>query len=61
VDYGFFYSWSGKMLGGRASPVELRAVLAWGSVPIVIGLAICHSFDDTRAVPRPTPAAQLVD
>jgi hypothetical protein len=37
----FFLRWSGKLLGGRASQVELRAVVAWRVVPSVIGLAVC--------------------
>jgi signal peptidase I len=37
----FFLRWSGKLLGGHASTLELRAVIAWGSVPNVTALAIC--------------------
>jgi hypothetical protein len=29
----FFLRWSGKLIGGHASTLELRAVIAWGSVP----------------------------
>lgn len=29
--------WVGQWLGGRASDVHLRAALAWGQVPLVIG------------------------
>jgi signal peptidase I len=39
--YAFFLRWSGKLIGGHASTCELRATLAWGSVPNVIALAIC--------------------
>jgi signal peptidase I len=39
--YGLFFRWSGRWLGGDASPVQVRAVLAWGSAPAVIGLAVC--------------------
>jgi signal peptidase I len=35
------FRWSGAMLGGRASAVEMRAVVAWGLAPSVISLAIC--------------------
>jgi len=35
-----FYRLSGRLLGGRASQTQLRAVLAWGMVPRIIGLAI---------------------
>jgi signal peptidase I len=37
----FFLRWSGKLIGGHASTLELRAALAWSSVPNVIALAIC--------------------
>jgi signal peptidase I len=37
---GFLYSLFGRLLGGRASPPEVRAALAWGRLPIIIGLAI---------------------
>jgi signal peptidase I len=30
-------SWIGRLLGGRASPLELRAVLAWSMVPTIAG------------------------
>ena len=30
-------SWSGRMLGGRASPAVMRAVLAWGYLPLILG------------------------
>ncbi len=38
---GVLFSWSGRILGGRATPAAIRAVLAWGSVPLIIGIAIC--------------------
>jgi signal peptidase I len=34
------FSWSGRMLGGHASIAAMRAVLAWGSAPWVIYLAV---------------------
>ena len=37
---GLLYRWSGRILGGRASSVEVRAAFAWGSMPNIIGLAI---------------------
>ncbi len=39
--YGLLLRWSGRLLGGGASPVQVRAVIAWGSVPTVVGLAVC--------------------
>src|SRR5262245_5080674 len=35
------FAWSGRLLGGRASPTTMRAVLAWGPAPSIIGFAIC--------------------
>jgi len=35
-----FLSWSGRIFGGRASPAQLRAVLAWGMAPLCVGLLI---------------------
>jgi signal peptidase I len=37
----FLLRWTGKLLGGRASSVELRAAAAWRAVPNVLGFAIC--------------------
>jgi signal peptidase I len=34
-------SWSGRIMGGHASPAVMRAVLAWGSAPLLIGGVIC--------------------
>jgi signal peptidase I len=36
-----FFSWSGRILGGHAPPSAMRAVLAWGSAPLLIGIVIC--------------------
>jgi signal peptidase I len=38
--WAFFTRWAGKLLGGRASPVELRAAFAWGLAPVGFGLVI---------------------
>jgi signal peptidase I len=32
--------WIGKLLGGPASALELRAVLAWSTAPIILGSAL---------------------
>jgi signal peptidase I len=37
---GFFLKWSGRLLGGRASAVEMRAVFAWGFAPSALSLAL---------------------
>jgi signal peptidase I len=34
------YSWIGRLFGGRASPLELRAVLAWSTAPTILGLVV---------------------
>jgi signal peptidase I len=36
----FVFKWCGRWLGGRASAAELRAVVAWGMTPAILGLAI---------------------
>jgi signal peptidase I len=36
---GLFFKWSGRLFRGHASAAELRAVIAWGGVPTVMGLA----------------------
>lgn len=32
---------TGRLLGGRASPWEMRGLIAWGTVPNAFGLALC--------------------
>jgi signal peptidase I len=36
----FIMRWSGRLLGGRASPSQMRAVVAWGIAPSCVALAI---------------------
>src|SRR6266849_4708672 len=36
-----FFKLSGVLLGGHASQAHIRAALAWSTVPVVFGLAIC--------------------
>jgi signal peptidase I len=38
---GLIFRWCGQIMGGQASAGAMRAVLAWGNAPRVIGLAIC--------------------
>src|SRR5262245_49882004 len=38
---GLSYKWSGRILGGKASSVDVRAAFAWAAIPNIIGLAIC--------------------
>lgn len=35
---------AGKMLGGPAPVADLRALLAWGAVPQIAGLAVCFAL-----------------
>src|SRR5215471_13536541 len=37
---GLFFSWSGRILGGRALPAQMRAVFAWGMAPLCMALVI---------------------
>jgi signal peptidase I len=39
--YGISFDWWGRILGGGASAVNLRAALAWGVTPSIMGLVIC--------------------
>ncbi len=63
---GFLFSWCGKILGGRASAVDVRAAFAWGIVPSVAGLAICLtvlgwlSFSVGADVSRSAPQAAFI-
>jgi hypothetical protein len=52
--------WSGGLLGGVASRVELRAALAWSQIPaiaaeVILLLAVLQGI----AIPHPTAAAML--
>jgi signal peptidase I len=33
-------NWVGRLLGGRASALELRAVVAWSAVPVILGFIV---------------------
>jgi signal peptidase I len=37
---GFFFRWAGNLFGGHASAAEVRAALAWGQLPTVLGGAV---------------------
>jgi signal peptidase I len=38
--FAFFLRSSGELLGGRASAAEIRAALAWGQLPVVLGVVV---------------------
>ena len=38
---GLAFKWSGRILGGRASAVDVRAAFAWATIPNIISPAIC--------------------
>jgi signal peptidase I len=38
---GLMFRWSGRLLGGRATQTQLRAVMAWARLPSIVSLAIC--------------------
>jgi signal peptidase I len=48
--------WIGKLLGGQASAVQLRAVLAWGGVPYIAVLAISLAVLGTLKASGGAPA-----
>jgi hypothetical protein len=57
---GAILKWSGSLLGGVASRVDVRAALAWGQVPaiaaeIILLLAVLQGI----AIPHPTAATML--
>jgi hypothetical protein len=57
---GVILKWSGGLLGGVASRVEVRAALAWGQIPaiaaeIILLLAVLQGI----AIPHPTAAEML--
>jgi Yip1 domain len=37
---GAVFKWSGRLLGGTASSVEVRAALAWSQIPAILGAII---------------------
>jgi signal peptidase I len=36
-----FFRWSGRLFGGQASRAHIRAALAWGQLPAILGLVLC--------------------
>jgi len=53
--------WTGKLLGGRAGPVELHAAFAWSqvpfviaTVPLVLAFPVRAAFSPASAAPAPT-------
>jgi signal peptidase I len=63
---GLSFRWAGRLLGGRASQTEMRAVIAWGSAPYIIVLAICFillvdaGFLHSMVVPETTPGLPVL-
>lgn len=52
--------WLGGLIGGRASTLELRAVLAWSALPTIIGVvialwldALARALGDAGPIPPP--------
>jgi signal peptidase I len=41
---GLFFKWSGRLFRGHATAAELRAVIAWGGAPYVMGLAVVFAI-----------------
>ena len=44
---GFLYWLGGRLFGGRALPVAIRAAVAWSELPLVLGAAICLAIVTT--------------
>jgi signal peptidase I len=38
---GLFFRWSGRLFGGHAPAIGLRAALAWGQLPLLLSIAVC--------------------
>ena len=43
--YGFMLSWIGRLLGGQASALHLRAAFAWSTLPTIIGFGLILVID----------------
>jgi hypothetical protein len=38
--FGWIWAWTGRLLGGQATPQALRAAIAWGQAPVLFLLAL---------------------
>jgi hypothetical protein len=57
---GAILKWSGSLLGGVASRVEVRAALAWAQVPAITAeIILLIAALQGIAIPHPTPGAML--
>ena len=54
--FGVIFKWSGSLLGGLASRVEVRAAIAWSQVP-AIAAEIVLLIAVLMGIPMPTPGA----
>jgi len=54
--FGVIFKWSGSLLGGVASRVEVRAAIAWSQVP-AIAAEIVLLVAVLMGIPMPTPGA----
>lgn len=50
---GVLFRWAGGLLGGIATPVEVRAAVAWSSVPTVVSTAVALLGLITEATTAP--------
>ena len=56
--FGAVFKWSGGLLGGVASRVEVRAALAWSQVPAIAGeIVLLLAVLSGVPMPQPTPGA----
>jgi hypothetical protein len=57
---GVILKWSGSLLGGVASRVEMRAALAWSQVPAIAGeIVVLIAVLSGIPIPHPTPGSVL--
>jgi hypothetical protein len=55
---GAVFKWSGGLLGGVASRIEVRAALAWSQVPTIAGeIVLLIAVLSGVPIPQPTPGA----
>jgi signal peptidase I len=61
---GLFFGLSGRLIGGRASQAQMRAALAWGLVPSIVGLVIWLAaligLAASGSASQPTPGALML-
>jgi signal peptidase I len=57
---GLVFRWIGKPLGGRASPVEMRAACAWSLVPTIVGSLVITTVLFLQSAPKRAANALII-